>query len=288
MGLLDDLEQEAQRRKATLDEAERAKAEREGVYKTQLEPGLQKLYEYLTKLTTNLGFLKPKIAVRHEIASYGTLVAYYEHEYELRLNQISPSSKELVLNFNALVASDECPSVEVQGGLKVKALNAIFQKYRLGNLGDVKKDDMGEPVSGTFRARGKVPLAVVVAADAESGMVRMSFTNFDSLGVLAKASTPAQFNEALFDEIGRFLARESSTLFREALSDDYRKQLQQKVQQENLKRKWESKIAQQQKDELEKMKREQSLKGRLDRAVEGVKGKAPSILDKVKGIFKKS
>jgi hypothetical protein len=36
------------------------------------------------------------------------------------------------------------------------------------------------------------------------------------------------------------------------------------------------------------MRREQSLKGRLDRAVEGVKDKAPSILDKVRGIFKKS
>jgi hypothetical protein len=287
MGLLDDLEQEAQRRKATLDEAERLKAEREGVYKTQLEPGMQKLYEYLTKLTTNLGFLKPKIAVRHELPGYGALVAWYEHEYDLRISS-QPTAKEITLNFNALVASDECPLVEVQGAPKIKAMTALFQKFRLGNVGELKKDENGEASSATFRPRGKIPLSAVLAADADSGMVRMSFTNFDSLGVLAKAFPPAQFNEALFDEVGRFLARDSSTLFREVLPDDYRKQLQQRVQQENLKRKWESKIAQQQKEELERMRREQSLKGRIDRAVEGVKDKAPSILDKVKGIFKKS
>lgn len=287
MGLLDDLEQEAQRRKATLDEAERLKAEREGVYKTQLEPGMQKLYEYLSKLTTNLGFLKPKIAVRHELPGYGPLVAYYEHEYDLRVSS-QPTAKEITLAFNAVVASEECALVEVQGGPKTKALVATFQKYRLGNVGEVKKDDNGDIAAATFRPRGKIPMTTVLAADAESGQVRVSFTNFEALGnVLAKTFPAAQFNEALFDEVGRFLARESSTLFREALPDDYRKQLQQRIQQENLKRKWESKIALQQKEELEKMKREQSLKGRLDRAVEGVKEKAPSILDKVKGLFRK-
>ena len=287
MGLLDDLEQEAQRRKATLDEAERLKAEREGVYKTQLEPGMQKLYEYLSKLTTNLGFLKPKIAVRHELPGYGTVVAYYEHEYDLRINTQSPTSKEITLNFHAAIASDECPLVEVQGAPKIKATIAIFQKYRLGNTGEVKKDENGEVASATFRPRGKLPLNTVLAADADSGQVRVSFTNFDSLGVQAKTFAPAQFNEQLFDEIGRFLARDQSSLFREALPDDYRKQLQQKIQQENLKRKWESKIALQQKEDIEKLKREQSLKGRLDRAVEGVKEKAPGLLDKMKGLFKK-
>jgi len=287
MGLLDDLEQESQRRKASLDEVERLKAEREGVYKTQLEPGMQKLYEYLTKLTSNLGFLKPKVAVRHELSGYGTVVAYYDHEYELRINS-QPTAKEITLNFNAAIASEECPLVEVQGAPKIKALATLFQKYRLGNVGEVKKDDNGEVTSASFRPRGKIPLSSVVSADADSGQVRISFTNFDSLHVLAKAFPPAQFNEALFDEVGRFIARETSSLFREALSDDYRKQLQQKIQQENLKRKWESKIAQQQKEDMEKLKREQSIKGRIDRAVEGVKEKAPSLLDKMKGIFKKS
>ena len=40
MGLLDELEQEAQRLKAGADDAERAKSQRDQVYRTRLEPGM--------------------------------------------------------------------------------------------------------------------------------------------------------------------------------------------------------------------------------------------------------
>lgn len=287
MGLLDDLEQEAQRRKASLDEAEKAKAEREHVYRAQLDPAMQAFHEYLGKLTANLAFLKPKTQLRFEIPGYGLLVANIEHEYDLRSEKLSPSAREVVLNFHATVASEECPTVEIVGAGKVRTLNGIFQKLRLAAVHEFKKDDAGEMVSAVFRARGKIPMNVTVATDADTAQVRMSFTNFDSLGVAAKTLPAAQFNEQLFDEIGRFIAREQNALFREAISDDYRKQLQQKLQQDNMRRKWETRIAQQQKDEMEALRREQSLKGKLDKAVQGVKETAPSLLDRVKGIFRK-
>ena len=287
MGLLDDLEQEAQRRKASLDEAEKAKAEREHVYRAQLDPAMQAFHEYLGKLTANLAFLKPKTQLRFEIPGYGLLVANIEHEYDLRSEKLSPSAREVVLNFHATVASEECPTVEIVGAGKVRTLNGIFQKLRLAAVHEFKKDDAGEMVSAVFRARGKIPMNVTVATDADTAQVRMSFTNFDSLGVAAKTLPAAQFNEQLFDEIGRFIAREQNALFREAISDDYRKQLQQKLQQDNMRRKWETRIAQQQKDEMEALRREQSLKGKLDKAVQGVKESAPSLLDRVKGIFRK-
>jgi hypothetical protein len=287
MGLLDDLEQEAQRRKASLDEAQTARAAREHVYLTQLDPAMQGFYEYLGKLTGNLAFLKPRTQLQFEIPGYGLLVANVEHEYELRSNKLAPTAREVVLNFHANVATEECPSVEVVGTGKIRTLNGIFQKLRLAAVHEFKKDDSGEMTSAVFRARGKIPLNVSVATDAESAQVRMSFTNFDSLGVAAKAVPAAQFNEALYDEIGRLIAREPNTLFREAISDDYRKQLQQKLQQDNMRRKWETKIAQQQKQDIEKLNREQSLKGKLDKAVKGVKESAPSLLDRMKGIFRK-
>jgi hypothetical protein len=54
VGLLDELEQEAQRRKASAGDAEKRKAEREETFRTQIEPGMTALYEYLQKLTASL------------------------------------------------------------------------------------------------------------------------------------------------------------------------------------------------------------------------------------------
>lgn len=287
MGLLDDLEQEAQRRKASLSDGERLKLEREEAFKTRLEPGLQAFHEYLLKLTTNLAFLKPKTQVRHEFPGYGAIVANIDHEYDLRANTISPLSKEIVLHFSATVATDDCPVVQVQGGPKIRTLNSFFQKARLAGIAEFKKDETGEMTQATFRARGKIALHMHVAADAESGVARLSFTNFDSLGTVTKTVGPQQFDEKLFDEVGRFLAREENTLFRENLPEDFRKQLAQKVQQEQLKRKWESKIAEQQAQDADRARREQSLKGKLDKVVKDVADKTPSILDKMKGLFNK-
>src|SRR6185436_387163 len=137
-------------------------------------------------------------------------------------------------------------------------LSAAFQKYRLAGLQDFKKDDSGEMVNATFRARGKVPLGVLITAEPATCQIRLNFTNFDALGSVSRVVGPAQFNESLFDEIGRTIAREPNNLFREELPDDYRRQLQHKIQQEQMRRKWEQKLAVQQQEELERLKREQS------------------------------
>ncbi len=64
VGLLEDLEQEAQQRKVSADDVERLKMEREEVFKKQLDPGMSALYEYLTKLVGSLKILQPKKALR--------------------------------------------------------------------------------------------------------------------------------------------------------------------------------------------------------------------------------
>lgn len=287
MGLLEELEQEAERRKAGLDEAGRQKQERESLYKTRLDPAMQALYEFLARLVNNLKFLKPRTAAHYQVPGYGAIPAYVDHEYDLRVSA-QQLAKEITLNFNCVVATDECAPLEVQGAAKIKALNAMFQKYRLAGLAETRKDDTGEITHATFRARGKIPLSVTINADAESGVVRMCFTNFETLGGVTKSVGPSQLNDQLFDDLARFIAREPSGLFREDLPDEFRKQLQQRIQKEQMRRKWETKIGDQQREELEHLQREQSLKGKMERTVQGVRKKAPGLLDRVREMFRRT
>jgi hypothetical protein len=286
MGLLDELEQEAQRRKATLDQAERQKQERESVYKTQLDPAMQALYEFLAKLVDNLKFLKPRRPQVYKLASYGDVIGYLEHDYDLKISS-QPLSKEITLTVTCTVATEECVALDVQGIAKVKATNAMFQKHRLAGIAESKKDDSGEISQATFRPRGKIPLSASIVADAESGMVRMTFNNFDGFGTLTRSVLASQFTEQLFDDLARYIAREPSNLFREDLPDDFRKQLQQKVQQEQLKRKWENKIAEQQREELERLKREGGKAKPNGAADPNAAGKPGGFLGKMRDIFKK-
>ena len=291
MGLLDELEQEAQKRKASADDAEKRKAEREQIFRTQLDPGVTALYEYLNKLVGSLKILQPKKQLRYSLVGYGDIVGYVEHEYDLKVNQ-SPGSKEIVLSFPCLVATDECPLVEVNGPSKVSTVAGAFQRYHLGGLMEPKKDVSNQIVSAKFKAKGRITLNATFSADADSAVVKMQFVNFDSLGTAAKTVPPAQLNDALFDDIGRYITREPSSLFQEALPDSYRVQLRTKVQQEQIKRRWESKISEQQQSDLEKIKRDQSLAGKLNKLVSKDKPAVEkpaesSWLDRLKGLVKK-
>jgi hypothetical protein len=294
VGLLDELEQEAQKRKANADDAAKLKAEREEIFRTKLDPTMVALHDYLHKLISNLKILQPKKQLRYSLIGYGDVIGYVEHEYDLKVNQ-QPDSKEVTISYPCLIANEECPTVEVNGASKVATVSGAFQRYHLGGLMEPKKDVSNQIISAKFKAKGRITLSATFTADVDSAVVKMTFVNFDTLGTATKSVLPTQLNEALFDDIGRYLTREPSGLFQEALPDSYRSQLRTKVQQEQIKRRWESKISAQQETELERLKREQSLANKLSKLVSKDKDKATaekpasegSWLDRLKGLVKK-
>jgi hypothetical protein len=293
VGLLDELEQEAQRRKASAGDAEKRKAEREETFRTQIEPGMTALYEYLQKLTASLKILTPRKQQRYALAGYGEVVGYVEHDYDLSIST-QTGTKEIKLAFPCAVASDECPTIEVQGATKIKTVAGAFQRYHLGGLIDPKKDASGEVVSARFNAKGRITMTAAFLGEAESAAVKMTFTNFESLGMVTKTVAAAQLNDVLFDDIGRFLTREPNSLMHEVLSDAYRLQLRSKVQQDQIKRRWENKINEQQQTELAQLKRDRSITGRFAKLV--VKDDKPTAAEtptatswfgKLKGLVRK-
>ncbi len=246
VGLLDELESEAQRRKSGEEDATALKAARETAYRTVLEPAMGNLFAYLTELAAKLKQLQPKIVIRHTLAGYGDVVAHVEHEYEVREAR-QPSSKEITVSFFATVASSECPNVQVEGSARVRAVSALFQRHRLG-----------APLAAT-------PLTATFFADATSGQLRISFSNFDDFSSATKTVAPDQVNEALYDEIGRYLMREPTELLREVLPENYRSQLRASVHHEEVKRRWESQILSRQQEDIVMLKREYGLGARFNR-----------------------
>ena len=264
MGLLDDLESEAQKRKSDDENAAALKAARETAYRKVLEPAMGALHAYLTELVAKIKVLQPKIAIRHALPGYGDVVAYVEHEYELAIAR-QPSANEITLSFFAAIASSECPTLQVDGATRVRALAALFQRYRLGAPLAPQKDASGEVSGATFKAKGRIALTASLVADAASGQLRMTFTNFDDLASAVKAVAPEQVGEALYDEIGRYLMREPTELMREVLPEDYRSQLRARVHEQEVKRRWESLIVSRQQEEIAMLKREYGFGARFNR-----------------------
>jgi len=262
VGLLDELEQQAQQRAIGGDEAARRKAERDTAYRTRLEPALDGLHAFLGELTQKLRALKSHIAMHYDVPGYGVMVGYFDHDYRLEdLKQ--PSSRDITLDFSCAIASDECPSVEIEGASRLRAVSGFFQRHRIGGMTAPRKDASGDVIAATFRAKGRIPVAAHFHADAETGVLRMTFAHFDGFDTTVKTVAPAQVDEALYEQIGRYIVREPNALLREDLPEAYRKQLRSKVQQQEIKRRWENRISDSRDVELSELHRAYSAAGKL-------------------------
>jgi hypothetical protein len=224
------------------------------------------LADYLHKLIEKMKLLRPDNAWRYTLPGYGEILAYCDHDYDLQ-RTARPDSLDLRLSFNCTVAQDQCAVAQVEGAT-IKALAGAFGRVHLhAQMLDTQKDGNGEIVAAKLRARGRIALLATFAADADGTAVRMSFDNFDTFGSALKSVPIGQLDDALFDELGRYLMREPNALFREALPEDYRAQLRSAVERSQIKKRWEFKIAARRKSELEAIKRQhgsgESLLGRL-------------------------
>lgn len=242
MGLLDELEQEAQRRRAEAAAGAAVREDRDRIWAEQLAPAMRELAAYLEKLTAQLGFVKRRMRFDYELPGYGAVVAYAEPQFQLRSTP-ARATHEISLEFAAQVASEECPVLEVEGVTRVRTLSTAFQQRRLSGLQEARKNANGEQVGGRFQARGRVPLRVVVNADQETCVARVQFENMEGFGSTARVLQPAQLTAELFDALGRFIAREDLDFARERLPEDVRAQLRSRIERDQLKRDWEHKLA---------------------------------------------
>jgi len=245
MGLLDELEQEAERQRAEDIERKAQQTAREMDWAERIEPAMRELEAYLKRLTEQLSYLKKRARVIYNVPAYGDVIAYTEPVYTLVGRAPNKTSYEVTLSFNAVVASEECPLIQGESGTRLKSLISVLQQLRLNGMTDVRKNANGEVISARLQARGKIPLTMVVSADQDSAMIRLAFTNFEGLSQSSRNFRVEQLDESFFDTLGRFIARDETSFAQEAVDEDLRRLLQTKLARESIKREWETKLSRQ-------------------------------------------
>lgn len=245
MGLLDELEEEAQRRRAE-DEQRRSEVDvRETQWIERIEPAMRELERYLRQLTEQLTYLKKSARVVYNVVGYGDVVAYVEPAYTLVGRAPNKTSYEIALGFSAIIASDECPLVQGESGARLKSLISVLQQLRISGLSDVSKNANGEITAARVQAKGKIPLSLAASADQESGVVRLVFTNLEGLGQSSRNFRVEQLDTAFSDALGRFIARDELNFAQEVVTEDLRRLLKTRIQRDNIKREWETKLSRQ-------------------------------------------
>jgi hypothetical protein len=280
MSLLEQLAKQAEQKKTDLGGAQVLDKE---ASLASIEASLVRLKDYLLQLTTLLAQHPEKVQQNYEIPGYGTVVCWVAHDYIVKHNQLSKSAAEVTLSFNANIASELCPVIDVQGVSKIQTIKALFDKHRINAITDAKKDSAGATNQANFRARGKIPLTLHAVADQNSAQLRLSVSNFEDLGTTVKLYTHDQIDDLLFDVIGHYVARKDNELTKEKLPDGVLKKLRHTAQQAEMRRRWEEKMAQQALEAEEKQRLEEEQNKLHNRML--AQGK--HLFGKLSGLIKK-
>lgn len=244
MGLLDELEQEAAKLRGNAQPEDDAQATRGQVWREQLQPAAEKLGQYLAQLASRLEAAKRRIRFAYVVPGYGNVVAYAEPPFQCKA---VPGAGQLDVEFSmaAQVASAECPIVMAETPGRVRLLQGLLQQRQLAGLSEEVKNANGEVVSGRFQARGKILINLHATASAESGQLKLVFSNVEDFGALTRVFAPDAVNDEFLDSLGRYLLRATPGFGSQGLAAELREKLKQQVQRDQSRREWEARLAEQ-------------------------------------------
>jgi hypothetical protein len=244
MSLLKSLEAEAERRRQQQAVEAQQRRDRQQHFAQTLVPALRALHGHLQQLCQGLASSGAVQLLEHEVAGYGRLTARLDHRYSLQLDE-RVRAAELSLQGEAEILSAHSTEVSVEGVNRVRNLMDLFEQAGVTAFHNGRRDVRGQWVQASFKPRGKLPLKLSVLVEPAATELRLTLAGFEGLTVIQKNIAIEQFDEQLFERIGRYVARLDNDLTREQLPDQFRNSLQQKVQQDALRRSWEDQLYQQ-------------------------------------------
>jgi hypothetical protein len=243
MKLLEQLAREAELRQLSSQE-QKALDREKGARFLLLEHKLEDLRDYLSSLTTLLNKQDHELQLRFDLPGYGPIVAKLDKKYVVELFKPHKDRHELRLQVGADILPNS-PVIPVDGKSLIETLKASFDRYQIKGLLEMQKDLHGVPLTAKFQARGSVMLTFVATIEWHYGYMRFDLYNFQGFSHSTRSFELDEINDALFDQVGRFVARRDDALLQESIDVNLRAQLQERARLERERKQLEMRLAQQ-------------------------------------------
>ena len=224
MSFLDRLKREADQQRLQAEQAAREREELEARYRTQIEPRMKALVQYLEGLAATLLEVRPAFVVQMPIQGYGDLctVPFYDYKVE---HERRHRSFVISMTWSLRVDPERTPAVRADNVTRVRTLTNLFRQYHLGGIKEEKRTPQGEISVATFHARGYIKAKLQAQISAEDPVLRMVLDNASWLGSSRKQVPWDRIDDSLFDRIARFVVREDDSLFSEELPEELKQKL---------------------------------------------------------------
>jgi len=264
MGLLDDLRKQSTDLKNSHASDAARQAELLEFYKTKIHPAMTSIYTHVNELIEHLNFVKPAITAPYTLTASAIKRNLKQSGYKI-VTDSSDEMKQIILTFHC--SDEENVEFEVDNKKNIEKHIEYLQRYNLQFTTQKYKDDLHEVSFAKFNLQSRVKVTIVIEGDIQNSCIHLKFNNFQGLGLLKRDIQAEQVTDEFLDEMGKYLIRESYNFMKLDLPEQDKKRLQQKIRQEEMRRKLEIlEIEKKQKElDAEEARKKKNLFGFLDK-----------------------
>ena len=240
MGVIDDLKQEAERRKQQLSDEEARKARKQETYQNQMRPAMQGIFRYLNEMTEHLNFLKPKVGLCYALPGYGEIGNLVQDDYRL---SVDSTEQPKLIKFWFTCRSPDDLKFSVTPRSKALDTRKFLEDLRLDFAEWPLRDSFNEVIGFGFEVKFSILVVFLFKIDMDSELIAMKVVNFEGLRTLSDSFPPATVDSAWLENLGNYILGRNENLRALNISDQERQRIRQQLQQSDAERRKELEAA---------------------------------------------
>jgi hypothetical protein len=191
-----------------------------------------RINEYFLEIIESLGVIKPKISPRYPFNPESSMgVALRQSDYHYNYDSVKAPRQ---IDITCECHLEKPTEFYVPTKLKVEEYALVLNGYNFAYHQKNRLDKFYDIRGATFILEGPLKVHIRIAASATDRCVFVHLRNIENEQAKKYRFAPADLTDEVLERLARVLLREESKLAEVSISDDFRLNLQQKLEEDRL------------------------------------------------------
>ena len=229
MGILDDLKNQSDNKKAAEEQERLHQAELLKYYEKNIHPKMLQMYSFLNEFIEHLNYIKNPTKVSFPIRPDGSMQEFEQGDYKVTIDS-TKIVKDMNLHFNCKL--EEPLIFELENSERILRYTDVLHSYRIDFDRTDNKDSNYELISATFKVNGPIPVNIILQGDIATSSINILLNNFDKPGVSKHVFKERHITEEFIDDFGKFIIRQNPDFLKLDIADENKEKIRQNIQAE--------------------------------------------------------
>ncbi len=234
MGILDQLRNEATLKQESEFAAANTQQQLENEYQTRILPKMQQVYLFLKEIVEYLSYLEKAVEITDYCQRYPQMGTLSQTDYKINTDGyggLADFNRIMQVNvlFNCVGRGDF--SYEIEGRTRIEQEIAFLNSKNVQLKWNQFINSRGVEAA-TFSITRKIPVRFRFEVDYNNSKIKLLIHNHENFNVYKKTFEPEDVNEALLDEVSRFMLRQDSDFIRLDITSQDKLRIQKKAEEE--------------------------------------------------------